>query len=531
MKIWKATRKTLALVFCLAMLLSLIPAAGAETVQGGSGSASVPKLSKKEMSDLLSSVSTQTPENIFAAAPSCAAPYSSGQVKTEVLEAAAARLSILRRIAGLPAVTADMELCRQAQYGAVLLAASEFSHYPGQPQDMDNDFYNRGKEATSSSNIYAGLGFMSTPDGFMDDSDAGNIDRLGHRRWQLNPRMGKVGFGYAVVSSGYRRYTAEKVFDRSANTTDYDYIAWPASGNFPNDLSAFEKNSAWSVSVNPERYKTPSAADLAVTLTRTSDGKIWTFTSQNQYQASNAGLYFNVDTAGYGVSNCIIFRPDGVEQYEGVYTVRIDGLRTSGGSPASLSYEVDFFKSEGYVEPQKPVEPTMFSDVQEGDWFREAVEKAAGAGLIKGYDGGRFGPSDELYVAQALVLAYQLDSRATGGTLPQTSGEWYMPYYQYCLDKGIITSRQVQPSDLMRQATRYEMVSILDKAVPKSRMEPVKTVASIPDVEEESQYGAVVYKWYRAGILSGGSDGSFYGGNTIRRAEVAVILCKISNLL
>lgn len=34
-------------------------------------------------------------------------------------------------------------------------------------------------------------------DGFMEDSDAGNIAMVGHRRWQLNPKMGKVGFGTA----------------------------------------------------------------------------------------------------------------------------------------------------------------------------------------------------------------------------------------------------------------------------------------------------------------------------------------------
>lgn len=35
----------------------------------------------------------------------------------------------------------DDALNESAQYGAVLLAVSEFSHYPGKPCDMDDAFY------------------------------------------------------------------------------------------------------------------------------------------------------------------------------------------------------------------------------------------------------------------------------------------------------------------------------------------------------------------------------------------------------
>lgn len=501
-----------------------------------SGSASISKLSKQEIVDLLNSAPLTMPDAPFVTAPSCTAPYSPGKVKTEVLDAAAARLSALRRVAGLPAVTADPALCEEAQYGAVLLAASEFSHYPAQPSDMDNSFYSKGKSATSSSNIYAGLPLTYTPDGFMDDSDGGNIDRLGHRRWQLNPQLGKVGFGYAVVNTGYRNYTAEKVFDRSGTTSDYNFIAWPSSGNFPNDLSAFEKNTAWSVTLNPSRYQTPSASSVSVTLTRESDGKSWSFSGRNSYQASGSGLYFNVETNGYGVNNCIIFRPDGIDKYEGIYTVTISGLSPKSGSDSSLSYQVDFFSSKDYTPtpttPTTPTNPTTvtFSDVKSTDWFKTYVEKAATAGLINGTGNGKYEPQANLELAQAMVLAYQIDSKATGRTLPQASGAWYMPYYQYCLDNGIITASQVSQSDLTRKASRFEMVAILDKAVPADNLKPVKTVTSIPDLTEGAPYGATVYKWYRAGILSGDSEGRFNGGSDISRAEMAVILCQLNGL-
>lgn len=310
-----------------------------------SGDLDAAKLTKAEISRLLADHPTTMPAVVFDEAPSCAAPYAAGKVNENALQLAVNRLNALREIAGLPAVALDSDLSENAQYGAVLLTTG-FSHYPAQPADMDDSFYEQARKATSSSNIAAGMTLISSVDGFMDDSDAGNIPMLGHRRWQLNPTMGKVGFGYAVVSSGYRMYTAEKVFDRSGAGCDYDFIGWPASGNFPNDL--FGKNIAWSVTLNPEKYSAPVQSDITVTLTRKSDGTTWEF-SGSDYAASNSGAYFGVDKNSYGVSNCIIFRPDGISSYDGVYTVAISGLKDRSGNAVDFSYQVDFFNAENYV--------------------------------------------------------------------------------------------------------------------------------------------------------------------------------------
>lgn len=180
--------------------------------------------------------------------------------------------------------------------------------------------------------------------------------------------------------------------------------------------------------------------------------------------------------------------------------------------------------------PATPNEPASFTDVEANRWFKSYVDKVTAAGLMSGMGDGKFEPQANLAVSQALVLAYQIDSKATGKTLPEASGAWYMPYYQYCLDNGIITADQVKSSDLTRMATRFEMVSILDKAVPEKRMEAVKTVTAIPDLKEDAAYGDIVYKWYRAGIVSGDAEGRFNGANNITRAEVAVILCQINEL-
>ena len=68
-----------------------------------------------------------------------------------------------------------------------------------------------------------------------------------------------------------------KVFDNSnywyEPRVDYDFVAWPAAGNFPNDL--FVGSDPWSVSLNTKYYMKPDIDEVSVTITRQSDGKSW----------------------------------------------------------------------------------------------------------------------------------------------------------------------------------------------------------------------------------------------------------------
>lgn len=337
-------KKLLSALLALSMLLALLPGAALAAEAGHSGSGELKKLTKAEIIRLLEDNPLALPDKLFETEPSYDAPHAPGKLSREALQAALNRLNALRRIAGLPSVALDNEWCGVAQYGAVLLSVSDqFGHHVPRPGDMDEDFYAIASEGTSTSNISGGRTLTAAIDGFMDDSDAMNIDRLGHRRWQLDPCADKVGFGYAVHGY-YRMYTAEKVFDETSGAgCDYDFIAWPASGNFPRTL--FGADTAWSVTVDPERYQTPALSAISVTLTRESDGRSWTLGGeQNSYaHAFDSGPYFNVNTDGYGVDNCIIFRPDGVEEYEGSYSVRITGLKTQSGAAAEIAYRVDFF--------------------------------------------------------------------------------------------------------------------------------------------------------------------------------------------
>ena len=317
-----------------------------------SGSLSMEKLSQQEIKNLLASAPLNNDTNVFEVEPTLS-PCTTGRVKPAAIQAATDRLTALRKLAGLPGVTMDTALNENAQYGAVLLAVLGYlEHEPAKPAGMDDAFYKQGYEATSTSNLAAGNNMTHSVDGLMDDSDSSNIDRLGHRRWQLNPALSKVGFGYARnTNSRYGQYVTEKVYDTSGAYVDYDFVGWPASGDFPSGQLFFEPHTAWSVSLNPGKYSAPSQSAITVTLTRDSDNRKWTFSGSN-YSPSDSGEYFIVDNQGFGIDNCIVFRPSGITTYDGLYTVEIEGLKDRKGNAVDFAYQVNFFDLKDSPAPQ-----------------------------------------------------------------------------------------------------------------------------------------------------------------------------------
>lgn len=329
-----------------------------------SGCLDMPKLSEQEIVQLLAENPTNTPNEVYESEPLCTAPYAAGKVKTEVLQAAANRLTALRRLAGLPAVELDLSLSENAQYGAVILARiGGLDHTPSNPGDMPDWFYREAYKATSSSNLAYRSGGLSgrrldpINDALAKTGPARAVDDLmmdnfvlsvGHRRWQLNPSLKKVGFGYVadyvvssaedgMISERMSEYTVEKVFDTSGKAGNYNFIAWPASGNFPNS----QQPGVWSISLNPEKFQQPIQSDVRITLTRESDGAVWKF--------GGSDGWLSVNTDGYGINNCIVFSPIGISDVPnsskciGTYTVRVDGLvSASGRTVKTFEYQVNF---------------------------------------------------------------------------------------------------------------------------------------------------------------------------------------------
>jgi len=287
--------------------------------------------------------------NKFEQIPSVTSPYSAGKLSDSFISTGIDYINFIRYICGLQEVSIDASKADLAQHGAVLMAASEFSHYPSQPSDMDSNFYNLGLNATSSSNIAwsssAYNNLYQYVQMWLDDEDSSNIDRVGHRRWLINPYMKYTAFGYAT--KGGAGFSNVLSFDESNKNIDYyDFLAYPTKGNFPNNI--IDNTIPWSVSLNTALYKVDSVNDINVKVTKKSSGKSWSI-SQADYKAkpSSGDKYFNYNDVGYGIDSCIIFSigKDNISNSDlnGEFDIEITGLKDSKGNDASINYTVNFF--------------------------------------------------------------------------------------------------------------------------------------------------------------------------------------------
>lgn len=347
------TSKLLSVILIIAILTTSflsVSSAGLTSEPINSGFDHLKKLSKAEIVQLVTDENISDYLDFYITQPSVTAPYSLGVVRDDVQQVALNRLNSYRRLAGLYPVGIEDSYTKLAQASAVVNAANDLmTHYPTQPADMPNDLYSDGATGACQSNIACYWGYRSktgplsySVDMWMEDSDEYNIDRLGHRRWVLNPSMKNTGFGCATSTGGFV-YTAMYAFDTKANIYDYNYISWPPSGYMANDTAFFTPDYAWSISLNNNLYNITDLSGVEVEL-EDSRGNEWDF----EGDADDDG-YFNIELSGYGCNrNAIIFRPDGIRKYEGKYTVTVEGLKTRSGVRTTLSFEVDFFSAKNF---------------------------------------------------------------------------------------------------------------------------------------------------------------------------------------
>lgn len=257
--------------------------------------------------------------------PSIDSPGAVGAVDQNTKNAFIAAMNTVRYIAGLDPIRWDDSSASATMAGAIVCTLNtSISHTPVQPAGLDYDIYSAGYWACNEGNLYMKTGgqlsALSSVKAWMDDSDAYNIMALGHRRWCLNPKMGKSSFGAINTRSGC--YSVMDAFDTSNGSDNTKYVAWPAT-NMP--VEFFGPSQAWSISV-------PNASSSARVTVVSSNGRIWNLDS------SQRDGVFSINTKMQGTGDYIIFRPNGITTNPGdVYDVTVNNGSTT------IQYTVTFF--------------------------------------------------------------------------------------------------------------------------------------------------------------------------------------------
>lgn len=248
--------------------------------------------------------------------------------------AALRRLKAYRYLVGVPYanVELDREMNSYADAGAKICEKiGRLDHTPKNPGMPDAD-YKYAYTGTSRSNLAQGYkNLVKSVDGWMDDSDASNIDRVGHRRWCINPAMRKVGFGRSGV------FSAMMAHDKSQpSVPDYDFISFPPMGYMP--IPFFDARYGWNITFNPQKFKKLDSS-VKVTIYDELDPHL------NRTGGPLSLNYKNTENSPFGVPNCIIFRPDKLALADGKRCwVELDGIQTADGKPFPVRFLVIFVK-------------------------------------------------------------------------------------------------------------------------------------------------------------------------------------------
>lgn len=270
-------------------------------------------------------------------------PCTAGKLSQETTTDGLNALNFMRYIAGLPAdVTIKEEYDELAQTGSVLMAKNDhLSHQPERPSDVPKEFFEKGSKGTAESNIGYGYTNISASivNGYVNDGDAGNIDRVGHRRWILNPTMMYTGFGYCKNENTGNKFTALYAFDTSRKDYAVDYVAWPAV-NMPYEVMS----GPWMVSLSKQKFflDESNKNNVKVTLTDLKTKQTIEFNNSTN-QVAGKTPYFNIDLGGYGMGPALIFSPERTFSVGDQIQVKVSGLKDKGGNAAEIEYTVNFF--------------------------------------------------------------------------------------------------------------------------------------------------------------------------------------------
>ena len=468
-------------------------------------------------------------------------PYSPGRLSDESLQNTLGVVNLIRYIAGI-----DYHVALDSHYTELAQATSlveylnnELSHDPDRPSGISDDLYKNALEGADHSNL--GLGYTSLGDsiinGFMNDSLGPNITTVGHRRWILNPYMGKTGFGHVG------RYYTLYAFDES-NWSEDSYesnvnVVWPAQ-NMP--VEFFDYDYPWSISTG----KYEDISKIHVTLTRVSDGKTWEFPEQEGTVSFNQVFYVNNDYCGQ--MGCIIFRPD-ISKYNPGDEFNVT---VTGAVEGTIQYSVSFFELyplksfsldrtsvtmvngfddnlRVFVSPAETSNKTVtwtssnpdvveirrvymnpYSDEDSDTGWGYMVAKSIGSVII---------------TAQIGDFKKTCKVRVLFDDVQNPSNPYYKAIY-WAADTGITKGYPDGAFGINRSCTRGEMMMFLWRYAGKPSP---KTVSKSPfkDVPKTHTFYKAILWGSQKGITKGYSDGTFGIDRNVSRGECMMFLWRL----
>ena len=182
-----------------------------------------------------------------------------------------------------------------------------------------------------------------------------------------------------------------------------------------------------------------------------------------------------------------------------------------------------------------------FSDLPASHWAYGDMSQAVELGILNGYDDGSIHPDDTLTWGQYLVMLDRAFYPDTYSALTDSGTNWDQAGYWAALGEGLLTEGDflpVTPLTLSEPILRADAAVLLDRMLPEDVRGRSTSgwwwgeTATAGDVFSDyaalgGPYQEALDRLYDAYIVNGRDDGTFGGGETIKRADGSVLLMRV----
>jgi len=170
-----------------------------------------------------------------------------------------------------------------------------------------------------------------------------------------------------------------------------------------------------------------------------------------------------------------------------------------------------------------------YGDVTEDAWYAEAVDYCAENALMNGVGGDRFDPGALVSRAMTVTVLHRLADTpapsARGAFRDVPADEWYSEAADWAAEAGIaggVGGGRFAPTDAV---TRQDLAVFLWRLVGSPAAEQP---SAFTDEADLSDYALTAVRWASgAGIINGVGDGRFLPRDSATRAELAAILMRL----
>ncbi|MBQ9968180.1 MAG: S-layer homology domain-containing protein [Oscillospiraceae bacterium] len=194
--------------------------------------------------------------------------------------------------------------------------------------------------------------------------------------------------------------------------------------------------------------------------------------------------------------------------------------------------EDDMKKAAGQEADEKePSEVPDFTDVRASDWFCDDVCFVVEEGLFNGTSDTEFSPNTSMSRAMLVTVLYRMaeaSAPAGGSTFSDVEeGQWYTDAVRWAADNGIVSGYGGDTFGVHDLVTREQLAAILYRYAQKQLFDVSVSndLTLFADYSTISSYAVSALGWANgAGLINGRTETALAPLGTATRAEVAAII-------